>query len=234
MLEYFPKEGEALRKYVRKLQEISSSVDLYNMREFSGQKTEYLDYYGIGIDNYLDSITLDKTLKNVLLGTSPLYAGVKNRTPLYLPMIIHSSYIERAYRFIDGGSQISDLLAGYITGNGGTILRKAEVTKFLFDGNSMKAAEVNRSEIIEGKYFISNIHPKTMLRLMGKAPIRPAYRKRIVSIGDTHGVFSLYLAMKENTFEYINSNYYVVKSRSVWDARKYGLDDRPQGYMMHV
>jgi len=234
MLEYFPKEGEALRKYVRKLQEISSSVDLYNMREFSGQKTEYLDYYGIGIDNYLDSITLDKTLKSVLLGTSPLYAGVKNRTPLYIPMIIHSSYIGSAYRFIDGGAQISDLLAGYIADNGGTILRKAEVTKFLFDTKSLKALEINHSDIIEGKYFISNIHPKTMFRLIDKAPIRPAYRKRITSIEDTYGIFSLYLAMKENAFEYINSNYYVFKTHNVWDGDDYTQENWPKGYMMHI
>jgi all-trans-retinol 13,14-reductase len=234
MSSYFPTEGEAIRQYIKKLHEISNSVDLYHMRDFSQQKARYLDYYGIGINNYLDSITQNETLKNVLLGTLPLYAGVKNRTPLYIPMIIHSSFIESAYRFIDGGSQISDLLAGYITGHGGTILRKAEVTKFLFSSNSMVAVEVNHSENIEGKYFISNIHPKTMLRLMGKAPIRPAYRKRITSIEDTHGVFSLYLAMKENAFEYINSNYYVFKSRSVWDARKYAQDDLPKGYMMHI
>ena len=191
------------------------------MRDFSEQKARYLDYYGIGINNYLDSITRNKTLKNVLLATSPLYAGVKNRTPLYNPMIIHSSFIESAYRFIDGGSQISDLLAGSIPENGGTILRKTEVTKFLCNTDSMTAVEVNHSEKIEGKYFISNIHPKTLLRLMGKAPIRPAYRKRIASIEDTDGVFSLYLAMKKNAFEYINSNYYVFKSRNVWNARKY-------------
>jgi all-trans-retinol 13,14-reductase len=234
MRSYFPREGEAIRQYIGKLQEISNSVDLYNMRDFSHQKARYLDYYGIGINNYLDSITRDKTLKNVLLGTLPLYAGVKNRTPLYIPMIIHSSFIESAYRFIDGGSQISDLLAGYIRGNGGTILSRSEVTKFLFSSNSIKAVEVNHSDIIEGKNFISNIHPKTMLRLMGKAPIRPAYRKRIRSTEDTHGVFSLYLAMKENAFKYINSNYYVFRSRNVWDARKYAPDELPKGYMMHI
>jgi all-trans-retinol 13,14-reductase len=234
MSSYFPKEGEAIRQYIYKLQEISNSVDLYKMRDFSEQKTRYLDYYGIGFNNYLDSITQNITLKNVLLGISPLYAGVKNRTPLYIPMIIHSSFIESAYRFVDGGSQISDFLAGYIKDYGGTILHRAEVTKFLYDANSVTAVEVNHSERIEGKYFISNIHPKTMLHLMGKAPIRPAYRKRITSIEETHGVFSLYLAMKKNTFDYINSNYYVFKSRNIWGARKYGTDGLPQGYMMHI
>ncbi|MBN1416857.1 MAG: NAD(P)/FAD-dependent oxidoreductase [Bacteroidales bacterium] len=234
MLEYFPKEGKGLRKYVSKLREISSSVDLYNMREFSGQKTKYLEYYAVGIDNYLDSLTHDMTLKSVLLGTSPLYAGVKDRTPLYIPMIIHSSYIESAYRFIDGGSQMSELLAGYITENGGTILLRSKVTKFIFDSSSLKAVEINNAEKVEGKYFISNIHPKAMFSLIEKAPIRPAYRKRISSIEDTYGIFSLYLAMKENAFEYINSNFYVYKTDNVWDGDNYTKKNWPKGYMMHI
>jgi all-trans-retinol 13,14-reductase len=234
MCSYFPEEKEAIRQYISKLQEISNSVDLYNMRDFSDQKSRFLEYYGIGIANYLDSITRNPTLKNVLLGTSPLYAGVKNRTPLYTPMIIHSSFIGSAYRFIDGGSQISDLLSGYIKGYGGTILRKAEVTKFICDKGSVVAVEINHAEKIEGKYFISNIHPKTMLRLLQKAPIRPAYRKRLASIEDTYGVFSLYLAMKKNAFQYINSNFYVFKSRNMWHVHKYSPDGLPMGYMMHI
>jgi all-trans-retinol 13,14-reductase len=234
MASYFPKEGEAIRQYIGKLHEISNSVDLYNMRDFSQQKARHLDYYGIGFNNYLDSITQNETLKNVLLATSPLYAGVKNRTPLYIPMIIHSSFIQSAYRFIDGGSQISDLLAGSILDNGGTIMRNTEATRFHCNTHSMTAVEVNFSEIIEGKYFISDIHPKTMLHLMGKAPIRPAYRKRITSTEDTCGVFTLYLSMKKNSFEYINSNYYVYHSRNLWYDPNYVPDDATKGYMIHI
>ncbi|MBN2275269.1 MAG: NAD(P)/FAD-dependent oxidoreductase [Bacteroidales bacterium] len=234
LLSSFPKEKEALSQYIHKLKEISNSVDLYNMRDFSGQKTGYLDYYSVGINDYLDAITTNKTLKNVLLGTSPLYAGVKNRTPLYIPMIIHSSYIESAYRFVDGGSQISDLLAGYITEYGGTIMKNARVTKLLFDNQSLKAVEINNSERIEGKYFISNIHPKSMFDLFDNAPLRPAYHKRINSLEDTFGIFSLYLSMKENAFEYINSNYYVFKTDDIWDGDNYTQENWPKGYMMHI
>jgi all-trans-retinol 13,14-reductase len=234
MVSYFPKEREAIQKYTAKLREISGSVDLYNMRDFSEQKNKYLDYYGIGISDFIDSITHDKILRNLLLGTAPLYAGARERTPLYIPMIIHSSFIESAYRFIDGGSQISDLLAGYIVDNGGTIMRKAEVTDFIFSTDSLLAVKINHSEMIEGKYFISNIHPKTMLHMIAGSPIRPAYSKRINSIEDTYGVFSLYLAMKKNAFEYINSNFYIFKTKTVWESTQHTDGQLPKGYMMHI
>jgi all-trans-retinol 13,14-reductase len=231
--EQFPHEREALKKYTDKLKEISSAVDLYNLRDFAGSNTGYMDYYSHGIDPYLDSITQNHTLKSVLLCTSPLYSGIKDRTPLYIPMIIHSSYIESAYRFIDGGSQISDLLEQYILQNGGTILKKAEVTNFIFNGTALSAVEINHTEKIEGRNFISNIHPKRMLELMQHSPFRPAYRKRIESIEDTYGIFTLYLSMKEKSFRYINSNYYHFDTPDVWDGDNYTEETWPKGYMLH-
>lgn len=234
LAEQFPSEREALTKYIQKLKEINNSVDLYNLRELSYTNTSYLDFYSVGIDNYLNSITKNHTLKSVLLGTSPLYSGIKDKTPLYIPMIIHSSYIESAYRFIDGGSQISDLLEQYIKDNGGVILRKAEATKFNFEGNSIKTIEINNTEQIEGKYFISNIHPKQMLGLIDQNRLRPAYRNRISEIEDTFGIFSLYLAMKDESFKYINNNYYHFDTLDVWDGDNYDENTWPKGYMMHI
>jgi len=233
MLEYFPKERDALMKYVAKLKEINKSVDIFNLREKSYSNTGYLDFFSVGIDDFLSSITKDETFKNVLLGLSPLYAGIKERAPLYIPMIIHASFISSAYRFIDGGSQVSDLLAGHITGNGGTIMRKAEVTDFIFDSGKIKAVKINNSEIIEGDTFISNIHPKTLLQIAGNAPLRPAYRNRIESIEETTGAFTLYLSMKKDSFEYINRNFYVFKTNKVWGAPKYTSGKWPMGYMIH-
>jgi all-trans-retinol 13,14-reductase len=233
MLEYFPDEREAIAKYTGKMKEISTSVDLYNMREYTNNKTGYFEYFSVGIDDYLSSITSNQMLKNTLLGLSPLYAGVKEKSSMYMHLIIHASFIESAYRFIDGGSQITDLLSGYCAENGVTIMRKAEATKLIFESGSLKAVEINHSEKIEGKYFISNIHPKTLLDIAKDSPLRPAYKKRIAGIDDTFGLFTLYLAMKENAFEYVNNNYYIFKMGSVWDGVNYTSKTWPKGYMMH-
>ncbi len=233
LLSYFPGEHDAISNYTSKMQEVNKSVDLLNMDVLPGQRPGYFNYFSTGFSNYLDNLTGNQELRNVLVGNSPLYAGVKDRTPLYIPMIINSTYLESAYRFVDGGSQISDLLAGSIVENGGTILREAEVTKFIFGSGSMKSVVVNHSEEIEAKWFISNIHPKTMLSLFDHAPLRPAYQKRISSIEDTYGMFSLYLAMKENSFEYINSHYYIYRADDVWHGDRNIPGRWPESYMMH-
>jgi len=234
MLQYFPKERDALTKYIAKIKEVSNSVDLYNVRDVKGVNTSYFEYFGMGIDNFIDSITTNPTLKSVLLGTLSLYSGVKDKTPLYIPLIIHSSYIESAYRFVDGGSQISDLLSQFIKANNGTILKKAEVTNFIFTNHKLDAVEINHSERIEGKIFISNIHPKRMLEIIETPILKPAYRHRINDIEDTCGIFSLYLVMKKNSFNYLNHNFYHFDTANVWDGDNYTQENWPRGYMMHV
>jgi all-trans-retinol 13,14-reductase len=215
------------------MQEVNRSVDLLNMDDLPGRQPGYFNYFSTGFNNYLNNLTGNQELINVLVGNSPLYAGVKDKTPLYIPMIINSTYIDSAYRFIDGGSQISTLLAGSIIANGGTIFKEAEVTKFIFGRESMKSVVVNDSEEIEAEWFISNIHPKTMLSLCAHAPLRPAYQKRIYSIEDTYGMFSLYLAMKENSFKYINSHYYIYRTDNVWHGDRIISGHWPESYMMH-
>jgi all-trans-retinol 13,14-reductase len=233
MISYFPGEREAIIKYTSKLMEISSSLALSNFSDNDKRQTSYFDYFSTGIGNYLENLTNNENLKNVLTGLSPLYAGVKDKTPLYIPLTIHSSFINSAYRFIGGGSQISDLLEEYIKANGGTILRRAEVTDMVFESGKLNAVKVNNSEVIEAKTFISNIHPATLLKIAPNAPLRPAYRNRIQSIAETCGVFTLYLSMKEKKAKYINNNYYVFKARNIWNAYSYTDKDWPYGYMMH-
>jgi all-trans-retinol 13,14-reductase len=234
MVKEFPNERDAITKYVAKIKEVSNSVDLYNMRDFKGVDTSYFEYFGIGIDNFISSLTSNPTLKSVLLGTLSLYAGVQEKTPLYIPLIIHSSYIESAYRFVDGGSQVSDLLAKQILEHGGTILNKSEVTNFIFSNHKLDAVEINNADQIEGKIFISNIHPKKMLDMMDTHLIKPAYRHRIHDLEDTSGIFSIYVVLKKKTFKYLNHNYYHFDTENVWDGERYTEENWPRGYMMHI
>jgi all-trans-retinol 13,14-reductase len=44
----------------------------------------------------------------------------------------------------------------------------------------------------------------------------------------------LYLAMKEKSFKYINSNFYHFDTHNVWDGDEYNEETWPKGYMMHL
>jgi len=233
MVQQFPDERSALDNYVSNMKEISESVNIYNLDSLPTTNTHYLKYYALGIDPYLNSITRNQTLKNVLVGMAPLYAGLRESAPLYVHMVIHSSYIQGAYRFIDGGSQVTDILAEGILGFGGTLLKNAEVTRINSKNNRVTSLVINHSETIEADQFIAGIHPKSLMQLMEEHAFRPAYINRINSIRESYGMFSLYLVMKENAFPYINRNYYCYHATDLWKAFNYTRDSWPNGYMIH-
>jgi all-trans-retinol 13,14-reductase len=233
MIEQFPGERDAVEKYISMVKEIRNSVDLYNLENISSSNTKYLQYYGLSIADFLDSITTNKTLRNVLTGLAPLYGGMKETSPIYIPLVIHSSFIEGAYRFIGGGSQLSDFLAESIAAFGGTIIKNAKVTRIIYENDMVTSLEINNSDKIEASKFISDIHPKTLMSLMDEHAFKPAYRNRINSIGETYGMFTVYLSMKENAFRYINKNYFCYHVKDLWNDFHYTDDIWPGGYMVH-
>jgi all-trans-retinol 13,14-reductase len=68
---------------------------------------------------------------------------------------------------------------------------------------------------------------------MDEDAFKPAYRKRIFDNEETYGMFSIYLAMKDNSFKYINHNYYNYNTDDIWGAYNYTEESWPEGYMIH-
>ncbi len=94
MLQYFPKEREALMKYVAKLKEISQSVDLFNLREKSYQLTGYLDFFSVGFDDFLNSITKDADAKKRIDRIIPALCRYKG-TGTFIFTNDHSFFIHK-------------------------------------------------------------------------------------------------------------------------------------------
>lgn len=153
---------------------------MYNLRE--GDYMEKSEYLEIDAKTFIESITDNVRLRNVLAGNNALYAGIPDKTPIYVHALILNSYIESSYRFIDGGSQLAKQLRKQITNNGGVIYNRKEVTKLHIENKLINYAETETGERFEADHFISNAHPAQTLNLVDSDVIRPAYRKRIHSL----------------------------------------------------
>ncbi|MBL7105652.1 MAG: NAD(P)/FAD-dependent oxidoreductase [Bacteroidales bacterium] len=232
LLQNFPNEKNALNKYIDKLKTISDYFPLFNLGK---EQPNIIDskIFNESAYGFINSITSDKKLQNVLAGTNSLYAGVKDKTPLYIHALINYSFINSAWRLIDGSFQLAELLADSITENGGTILKKHEANKFFIENNSIKYIELSNSERIEAKYFISNVHPAKTLQMIDEHQIKKAYRKRIIGLENTIGMFTLYVVFKNDTFKYMNHNHYYYKGDTVW-ATDYSEKNWPEYFMFYT
>jgi len=232
LTEIFPQESLNIDKYIADLKKIKSSYPLYNLEIPNNFFVNESKYNSCPASAYLKSLTNNKKLQNVLAGTNLLYAGKRGSSPLSVHALINNSYIESAYKFIDGSAQMIDLLVKQIREAGGVILNKKEIVKFNFEGKNISSVETSTGERFFAKKFISNFHPKETFKLIPEDKVRRIYYNRIVNLKNTISTFAFYITLKNNTLEYKNSNYYHYRQNDVWCAGSYTPETWPNTYML--
>ncbi len=227
----FPREREALKKYVARVRDISNYFPLYNISDQLADVSETA-MYGENAVDVIRSLTSDTKLQQVLAGTNPLYAGVSERTPFYVHALVNFSFLESSYRVVDGSAKIASILCDSIRSNGGDIMTRCEAREFHFNGTQISSVELTNGERIEATHFISDIHPARTLEMIPEGFIRKAYRHRILQLENTMSSFSVYIVFKKNSFPYLNYNLYYYKNKNVWESTRYNRETGPENFLL--
>lgn len=228
--EQFPGEEKAIQTYCDKIREICDMFPLYNLR--SGNFLEKSGVLELDTQTFIGSLTSNNKLQSVLAGSNMLYAGEPYKTPFYVHALVINSYIESAWRFVNGGSQIGRLLAREITARGGVILRNKEVKRMAEEAGEVQYAEVSDTEKYYGKLFISNVHPQKTLELTHTDKIKKVYRSRIKSLENSISIFTLNIVLKKETIKYVNRNFYSFEESDSWCIANYTAENWPRGYAL--
>ena len=232
LLKDFPKEEIALNKYCDKIKDVCYKFPLYNLR--MGDNSEKEDVLHIDTSAFLASVTNNKKLQQVLAGNNLLYAGVADKTPLYIHALITNSFIESAWKCVDGGSQIAKLLAKRIKEHGGDIHRNSKVKQIVGEGEKAGHIILSNGKKVTAKYSISNLHPAQTIKITESAMLRKAYRSRISDLDNTIGTFLLNIVLKKDTFPYLNYNYYYHETTDAWKGIDYTNENWPLTYALFV
>lgn len=226
---FFPGEETTLRTYCEMMNFTCDSFPLYNLRMGEGYHNDILS---INAKEYLDGLSDNEKLKAVLAGSNFLYAGIGDKTPFSVHALSVGSYVQSAWRCLKGGSQITKLLVKQLRKYGGEIYKRRDVTAFQFENDKLISVKTKNGETYLGDLFISNIEPKTTLRMVGEDKFRKSYFKRIQSLDPLPAAFSIYIVFKPESFKYLNHNYYhFTDSNRVWYANDYTSESWPEAYM---
>lgn len=232
LLSYFPEEEEVLREYCAKLVYACDSFPLYNLKNEGGYQNEVLS---INAKALLDELTPNEKLKAVLAGSNFLYAGDDYRTPFYVHALSVNSYIQSSWRCLNGGSQITKQLIKQLKKYGGETYKHSEVNGFGFEDGKLVSARTKNGREYFGDIFISNIEPKTTLKLIGKDKFRKPYYDRIQSLEVIIAPFSVYIVLKPESVLYQNyNNYHVKDATRIWKAAEYTQESWPECYMISM
>lgn len=231
LLTSFPNEGKALTNYIDQLQTISHSFPLYNLEV--PQTSSKDPYLSSGAYQFFSSLSSDPLFEAVLAGNNFLYAGNRDKTPLYISTLINHSFISSAWRLTGGSRQIAEILADQIISMGGSLFTSSGVINI--DRQREKfTVSTTSGEHFFSTFLISNTHPAVTLDLLAPKLVKDSFRLRMGKLQNTVSSFILNLVLKPDSFPYLNYNFYYFNSRNVWTTASSKGDIWPESYLLYT
>ncbi len=231
---YFPEERAAIAQYVVDLQDVCRAFPLYNLEEQTEQDYDH-PFLAISVSAYFEQLTANSTLRAVLVGANFLYASDANKTPFYVHALAINSYIQSAYRCVNGGSQISKQLVRVLRSLGGIALRHQEVVQYHSRDGRIQQVETKDGKRYAADLFISNVEPQTTLRQLDGGLFRSVYHDRIQSLPLTVSSFSAHFVLKTGAVPFVGANiYYHADKEQLWNLPVYEEKEWPAMYMLSM
>lgn len=231
----FPDERNSLYKYCDLIENIAKGSAIHSLRYGTSDDALLTEYNLRSVNEVLQRITSNVRLAQVLAGTQMLYAGEKDKTPFSTHAFIRDTYAQSAYRIVGGSDNLAHALKATIERYGGKVITQAKVTHIKTKERKVLGVDINnKEEFLAADILISDIHPLRTIELTDSGVFRAAYVKRMQSLQQTVGCFSVYLHFKDETLPYMNHNEYVYSRPNVWGAEKYTDKTWPENFLyMH-
>jgi phytoene dehydrogenase-like protein len=230
----FPENSDDIQRYVNRIKTIADASPLYNLQKINSGVFIDTESVTTSINDFIASCTSNSKLRTILAGNLPLYAGVKDKTPVYVQALMNNFYIQSAYRIVGGSDSIAISLKKSIEKFGGEIFTHSEVEEFICNEKIMTKVRTTNGQEFEAQYFISNIHPQVAINKIHSPLLRKVYRDRIMNIENTISNFTVFLIFKKNKVKYLDYNFYYYDTEDVWNLENYKPEEFPLNYLyMH-
>jgi len=231
LLPHFPREEQALRRYIADIRSTCDRFPLYYLRY--AEHNEWEDpALQVNAQDHIASLTQDVKLRAVLGGSNVLHGGRGDRTPFYMHALVLNTYIESAWRCVDGGSRIAKHLAQQARGQGAMIMNRKRVVALETDGQGVRAVRTSDGDRFTCRQVVADIHPAPLLGMLEGSAVRPAYRNRVEAMRNTIGSFTVHLALEPGVFPYFDHNHYHFRDHDVWAPMDAERTAREGQYML--
>ena len=195
----FPHQREALQSYVSRLQNITAA------------DMDVCAY------DFLCQTFSDELLLNVVSAAAMKTELRRESLPLFNFAHTCSSYIESSWRLKGDGNLLVRKLIDTIEKAGGEVRTNSKVTRLTEQDGHITKATCADGQAYEAEYFISDIHPAMLCRLLEECPsVRKAFRRRMQTAENTCGMFTAQISIKPGALRYFAHNVFVYDRPNVW------------------
>lgn len=230
----FPHQKDNLTRFFKVIETVASASSLHSLRNGNNDTAVCTEFQMRSISDVIEEYITDETLRKVLVGNLPLYAGEYGKTPFSTYAFIMDFYNQSAYRIVGGSDNITKAFVRNLNKYGARLLTRSKVVEIVCD-SKVRGVVTENGDRYDADYVISAIHPKRTLKLLDTKLIRPAFRDRINAIPNTVGGFAVYVKFKKDTVRYMNHNFYCYRGDTPWGCEHYDEGNWPKSYLyMHL
>lgn len=230
----FPHQAEGLHRYMNAMWALSEEVDLFYLRPSSQRMFQiHSPEFLMPVDRFIAQYITDPDLAELLAYMNPLYGGVAGHTPAYIHALINVLYINGSSMFENGSQQMADALAGVIEDAGGAVHSGDPVVDIAVENRLINHVSTKSGKLYAADWYISDIHPCTLLTLLPANTFLKSYRDRLQEIPNSYSAFSVYIKFKDGSRQpFVNHpRYFLEKHGYMWRLDEYDPELFPYGFM---
>ena len=225
----FPHEKDGIRRYVDAMFRLSHEEKLFYLESMSGVG-EHSDEFFMPADAFIAKYIRDPELRAVLASLNPLYSGIPGHSPAYIHIMISALFMENPCWFEGGSGQLAEALKSVIERAGGRVLTRCDVTSVRVSDLGVECVADKIGREYRGDWYISDIHPASLLTLIEGKAFTSGYRARIESIPDTASAFKVFVKLKPGKVRFPGHPVAVVDSMdNAWKMAQYDICEWPHG-----
>jgi all-trans-retinol 13,14-reductase len=216
--EEFPKEKRAIDEYARVCQRICRDSPAYSFRP-PGKDGHAHGTVSLGA--FLRTLTQDVRLKAVLCGQSMLYGVPPEETPLDVHALVTDSMLADPSGLDGGGDALAGVMTKAIRARGGEVRIRSGVERLEMRDRHVVAAHLASGEVVHGRCFISNAHPKRTLAMLAPGALRPAYVHRVQDLQESMSCMGGYFTHRAAASPRRRHNMYLYQSLDIDDIYRH-------------
>ena len=209
ILEIFPTEKVAVKKYFDLIKEVVNYIPTYKFDD-KHDTDKLIKFLETPLKDVVDGLTNEPKLKAVFYAYCSLHGVLPKDVSIGFHALVTDSIINSpsGINIHKAGVPLIDSFMLRIKGLGGDILYNEKVVSIYVDDSKATHVKTDTGKSFSCDHIISGIHPKLTFNLINNFSFKPSFSKRINSIQESLSYFTLYTVNNDNKYYDIGKNYY--------------------------
>lgn len=186
----FQNEGDAIEGFMTLLRQSATELDrlefLFGQPSASNLIDQTEPLWGV-----LDRLQCSPGLKSVLSVPSVWFGVPPALCPQFLHTMTLASYLASAWRLKNHGTQMVKVLVKRLTDLGGRIVCGQAVRHINTRKGLVTGLTLENEEQYDAPFVVASVHPQMVVEMLDKEDVKPSYRRRIMGLVNTGGMFAV-------------------------------------------